>query len=62
MKYALSWIGTNRNTNNKYIEVWDTFNAVAEKLRQNEGCRIDRLENIATLVRSFLKKGVNYGE
>ncbi|RSL52172.1 hypothetical protein CEP54_011046 [Fusarium duplospermum] len=62
MKYALSWIGTNRNTDNKYIEVWDTFNAVAEKLRQNEGSRIDRLENIATLARFFLKKGVNYGE
>ncbi|KAF5013705.1 hypothetical protein FDECE_304 [Fusarium decemcellulare] len=59
MKYALSWIGTNRNTDNKYIEVWDTFNAVAENLRQNEGSRIDQLDKIATLARYFLKKGVN---
>ncbi|KAJ4256271.1 hypothetical protein NW762_009351 [Fusarium torreyae] len=58
MEYALTSIGTNRNTDNKYIEVWDTFSDVAESLKQHEGVRIDQLEVIANLAGMFLRKGV----
>jgi hypothetical protein len=58
MEYALASIGTNRQTNNKYIEVWDTFSSVAEDLKNSEGDRISQLEIIAGLARMFLRKGV----
>ncbi|SCO40223.1 related to microbial serine proteinase [Fusarium fujikuroi] len=58
MAYALNWIGTNQNTNNKYIEVWHTFSAVAEKLSRSEGVSLEQLEHIATLAGFFLKKGM----
>lgn len=59
MEYALSSIGVNRQTDNKYIEVWDTFSGVAQSLRENEGVRLNQLEIIAGLARMFLRKGVN---
>ncbi|KAG5761608.1 hypothetical protein H9Q72_010296 [Fusarium xylarioides] len=58
MAYALNWIGTNQNTNNKYIEVWHTFSGVAEKLSRSEGVSLEQLEHIATLAGFFLKKGM----
>lgn len=58
MDDAFRVIGTNRNTDNMYIEVWKTFSGVAERLKQNEGARISQLEIIAGLARLFLKKGV----
>ena len=58
MEYALKSIGTDRNTNNRYIEVWDTFSDVADKLKNNEGDRLGQLEAIAGIARVFLRKGV----
>ncbi|KPM42072.1 hypothetical protein AK830_g4471 [Neonectria ditissima] len=60
MKNALLSIRTSQNTDNKYIEVRDKFDAAAEKLRQNEGSRIDQLEKIATLARHSLGKRLDY--
>ncbi|KAK8925053.1 Major intracellular serine protease [Metarhizium anisopliae] len=57
MEYALASIGTSRNTDNKYIEVWNTFGAAAEKLKHSEGDRMSQLEIIAGLARLFLRKG-----
>lgn len=57
MGYALSSIGVNRQTDNKYIEVWDTFSGVAQRLKY-ENMRQDQLEIIAGLARMFLRKGV----
>lgn len=56
MQYAFTSIGTNRNTDHMYIEVWNTFSTVAESLKQNEGARISQLEIIAGLARLFLRK------
>lgn len=58
MEFALSSIGTSRNTDNKYIEVWNTFGDVAETLKYHEGARMNQLEAIAGLARIFLRKGV----
>ncbi|KFG80924.1 intracellular serine protease [Metarhizium anisopliae] len=57
MEYALASIGTSRNTDNKYIEVWNTFGAAADKLKHSEGDRMSQLEIIAGLARLFLRKG-----
>ncbi|KAF4457029.1 intracellular serine protease [Fusarium austroafricanum] len=55
MKAAMESIGTSRNTDGKYIEVWHKFDPVAEKLRLNDGSSIDQLEWIANLARHFLR-------
>ncbi|KAJ4244398.1 hypothetical protein NW762_014526 [Fusarium torreyae] len=60
MKAAMESIGTNRNTDGRYIEVWHKFDPAAEKLRQNDGSPIDQLEKIANLARHFLQKGLSY--
>jgi hypothetical protein len=58
MERAFLSIGVNRQTDNKYIEVWDTFSGVAQRLKENEGERLTQLEIIAGLARIFLRKGV----
>ena len=59
MESAMKSIGTSRNTDGKYIEVWRKFDRAADNLRQNEGSRIGQLENIANLAKYFLQKGLN---
>lgn len=61
MKNALMSIGTSHNTDNKYIEVWDKFDAAAEKLKKSQDST-EQLEKIATLARHFLQKGLSYNE
>lgn len=56
MKYALQWIGTNGNTGNRYIEVWNTFSDIAVRLKNSQGAPDDQLEHIAALARQFLRK------
>ncbi|KAF5542952.1 major intracellular serine protease [Fusarium napiforme] len=56
MAYALSSIGTDLNTKNKYIEVWKTFSDVADELSRC-GTSLDQLELIARLAGGFLKRG-----
>ncbi|RYC81022.1 hypothetical protein BFJ63_vAg16074 [Fusarium oxysporum f. sp. narcissi] len=58
MAYALNWIGTDSNTNNKYIEVWKTFSGLSEKLSRSEGVPLQQLEQVAKLAAFFLKKGM----
>ncbi|KAK2012402.1 subtilisin-like protein [Colletotrichum eremochloae] len=55
MDRALKSIGTNRNTEHKYIEVWQTFSDAAEKLK-HQGDPISQLDIIAGLARKFLRK------
>ncbi|KAF3798291.1 hypothetical protein GCG54_00015272 [Colletotrichum gloeosporioides] len=57
MDLALASIGTNRNTENKYIEVWHIFGRAAERLKHNVD-QTSQLEVIAGLARHFLRKGV----
>ncbi|KAF4968448.1 hypothetical protein FSARC_4142 [Fusarium sarcochroum] len=52
--YALSRITKNQNYQNNYVEVWDTFSAATEELKQSEGSRTDQLRTIARLARHFL--------
>jgi hypothetical protein len=56
MRRALSRIGSNWKTGNKYIEVWYIFTAVASNLQHREGSRILQLHEIATLARYFLEE------
>lgn len=56
MRRALSRIGSNWKTGNKYIEVWYIFTAVAMNLQHREGSRILQLHEIATLARYFLEE------
>jgi hypothetical protein len=56
MRRALSRIGSNWKTGNKYIEVWYIFTAVAMNLQQREGSRILQLHEIAILARYFLEE------
>ncbi|KAI1505744.1 hypothetical protein F5X99DRAFT_367585 [Biscogniauxia marginata] len=58
MEYAFSSIGVNRQTDNKYIEVWNTFSDVARDLKNNEGASSVQMGFIAGLARLFLRKGV----
>ncbi|KAM0490403.1 hypothetical protein ACHAP8_011620 [Fusarium lateritium] len=57
MEDAFHSIGVNQNTNHKYIEVWNTFDAVATNLKRS-GTEYEKLRHIATLAEYFLKKGV----
>ncbi|KAF5673912.1 intracellular serine [Fusarium heterosporum] len=59
MKAAMKSIGISQNTDGKYIEVWNWFDPIAEKLRLNDGSSIDQLEWIANLARHFLQKGLS---
>ncbi len=54
MKGAFMSIGTNRNTDHLFIDVWKTFSTAAKDLKQNEGSRISQLGIIAGLARRFL--------
>ncbi|KAF9772122.1 hypothetical protein IL306_010180 [Fusarium sp. DS 682] len=56
MEYAFNWIGTNHNTNNKYIEVWSRFNEAAGHLSDSEGVELEQLSHMAKLAASFLNK------
>lgn len=56
MQHAFTSIGTNRNTDHLYIEVWNTFPEAAEKLKRNQGDPRSELEIIAGLARLFLRK------
>lgn len=58
MMDALKTIGTGQQTQNKYIEVWNTFDPITTKLKQEEGLRSNQLEVIAALAGSLLSKGV----
>lgn len=58
MMDALKRIGTGEQTQNKYIEVWNTFDSVTKKLKQEEGSRSGRLDVIAGLAQVLLNKGV----
>lgn len=59
MKIAMEAIGTDANTNRKYLKVWDLFDSATTKLRnyQQNGDFQGQLEVIAGLARHFLKKG-----
>ncbi|CEI68158.1 unnamed protein product [Fusarium venenatum] len=57
MEDAFHSISVNQNTNHKYIEVWNTFDAVATNLKRSD-TEYEKLRHIATLVEYFLKKGV----
>ncbi|SPO04102.1 uncharacterized protein DNG_06785 [Cephalotrichum gorgonifer] len=58
MRFALKSSGTDDNTHNRYIEVWQTFSHVASVLKDNLGESSSELETIAGLARVFLRKGV----
>lgn len=58
MMDALKRIGTGEQTQNKYIEVWKTFDTVTKKLKQEEGVRLNQLDVIAGLAQVLLNKGV----
>lgn len=58
MMDALRRIGTGEQTQNKYIEVWNTFDAITKKLKQEEGVRKNQLDVIAGLAQVLLNKGV----
>nr|RBQ96893.1 hypothetical protein FVER53263_04444 [Fusarium verticillioides] len=55
MAYALNVIGTDSNTNNKYIEVWKTFSGLSEKLSRSEGAPLQQLEQVAEQAAFFLR-------
>lgn len=62
MEYAFNSMNVNRhmNGNARYIEVWDTFDSAAMKLKWNEGAHLDQLEAIAGLARIFLRTGARW--
>lgn len=51
-------IGTGEQTKNKYIEVWNTFDPITQRLKQEEGVRLNQLGVIAGLAHDLLHKGV----
>ncbi|KAK1982787.1 hypothetical protein LZ30DRAFT_790366 [Colletotrichum cereale] len=57
MEFALTSIWTNRNTEEKYIEVWCIFSRAAETLK-HDGDPTSQLEVVAGLARHFLGKNV----
>ncbi|KAK1598848.1 peptidase S8/S53 domain-containing protein [Colletotrichum navitas] len=57
MDFALKSIGTNRNTEHKYIEVWHIFSRAAERLKYDSD-PTSQLEVVAGLARHFLGKNV----
>ncbi|WDK15202.1 hypothetical protein CGRA01v4_06483 [Colletotrichum graminicola] len=57
MDFALKSIGTNRNTEHKYIEVWHIFSRAAERLKYDLDLT-SQLEVVAGLARHFLGKNV----
>ncbi|OBT56491.1 hypothetical protein VE04_04991 [Pseudogymnoascus sp. 24MN13] len=59
MEYALSSIGVNRQTDNRYIEVWNTFSKVARNLKNAEGLPLEKLAIVAGLARIFLRMGID---
>ena len=59
MKYALSSIGVSRQTDDKYIEVWNTFRDAAADLKKHDGCYQDQLMVMAGLARIFVQKARN---
>jgi hypothetical protein len=62
MEYAFNSMNVNRhmNGNARYVEVWDTFDSAAMKLKWNEGAHLDQLEAIAGLARIFLRTGARW--
>lgn len=56
MESVLKCIGTDRNTNHKYIEVWKVFPAITKKLEDCEGSQVDQLDILTSLAFTLLQK------
>lgn len=54
MEESLQNIGSNPQTGNKYLLVWNRFEKPARQLRENEGARERQLEVVTILARTFL--------